>query len=44
MEIGSRREAHTTRKGITNIFDGIEDQADKLLTGLLTILDNIDTD
>ena len=40
--ITARRDAHTRLHDVTDILDGIEDEADKLLTNLLTILDNID--
>ncbi|MGW5153226.1 hypothetical protein [Rhodococcus koreensis] len=37
--IAARRNAHTHLEDVTDILDGIEDEADKLLADLLTILD-----
>ncbi|MBC2644522.1 hypothetical protein H5400_37845 [Rhodococcus wratislaviensis] len=38
--IAARRNAHTHLENVTDILDGIEDEADKLLADLLVILDS----
>ncbi|MFV9454926.1 hypothetical protein ACNJ7E_15970 [Rhodococcus sp. NM-2] len=38
--IAARRNAHTHLEDVTDILDGIEDEADKLLVDLLSILDS----
>jgi hypothetical protein len=38
--IAARREAHTHLEDVTDLLDGIEEEADKLLADLLTILDH----
>ncbi|MFC9358718.1 hypothetical protein ACFTZB_19380 [Rhodococcus sp. NPDC057014] len=42
--IAARRGAHTHLEDVTDILDGIEDEADKLLADLLTILDRTEID
>jgi hypothetical protein len=42
--IAARRNAHTHLEDVTDILDGIEDEADKLLADLLAILDCTEID
>ena len=42
--IAARRNAHTHLADVTDILDGIEDDADKLLADLLVVLDNLDVE
>ncbi|MFE5708195.1 hypothetical protein [Rhodococcus koreensis] len=42
--IAARRNAHTHLEDVTDILDGIEDEADKLLADLLAILDHTESD
>ncbi|WP_306670168.1 hypothetical protein [Rhodococcus opacus] len=42
--IAARRGAHTHLEDVTDILDGIEDEADKLLADLLAILDRTEID
>ncbi|EHI41395.1 hypothetical protein OPAG_08215 [Rhodococcus opacus PD630] len=42
--ISARRDAHTHLEDVTEILDGIEDEADKLLADLLAILDRTESD
>jgi hypothetical protein len=42
--IHSRRTAHDTLKDVTDILDGIEDEADRLLADLLSLLDQSSVD
>ncbi|MGV9868388.1 hypothetical protein [Rhodococcus koreensis] len=42
--IAARRNAHTHLEDVTDILDGIEDEADKLLADLLAILDSTERD
>ena len=42
--ITGRRDAHTHLEVVTDILDGIEDEADKLLADLLAILDGTEID
>ena len=42
--IAARRNAHTHLDDVTDILDGIEDEADKLLADLLAILDHTEND
>ncbi|MDJ0420340.1 hypothetical protein [Rhodococcus opacus] len=41
--IAARRYAHTRLTDVTDILDGIEDEADKLLADLLGILDRTES-
>lgn len=40
----ARRNAHTRLETVTDILDGIDDEADKLLADLLAILDRTEID
>ncbi|UZG59955.1 hypothetical protein [Rhodococcus opacus] len=42
--IAARRDAHTHLTDVTDILDGIEEEADKLLADLFAILDRIESD
>jgi hypothetical protein len=42
--IAARRNAHTHLENVTDILDGIEDEADKILADLLVILDCTEID
>ncbi len=42
--ISAHRNAHTHLTDVTDILDGIEDEADKLLADLLAILDHTESD